>query len=76
MQHRSPSAAAGRVMVFETGRDVQEAAERALDSAASAVSECLRHQGILRRPLAGDAAQSLSLSDKMPTHGPRRGLNS
>ena len=34
---------AGRVMVFETGRDLQEAAERALDSAAFAVSECLRH---------------------------------
>jgi hypothetical protein len=34
---------AGRVMVFETGRDVREATERALDCAASAVSECLRH---------------------------------
>jgi hypothetical protein len=42
---------AGRVMVFETGRDLPEAAERALDSAAFAVSACLRHtRGILGGP--------------------------
>ena len=40
---------AGSVLVFETGRDAQEAAERAIDAASTAVSERLRHAKVTLR---------------------------
>jgi hypothetical protein len=47
---------AGRVLVFETGRDVNGAVERALDNTVSAVSECRRRT---RGTLCGAAPAAL-----------------
>ena len=53
---------AGRVLVFHTGRDAQEAAERAVESIASAVAESLGRREEMRPP----GAQARMLPETRP----------